>query len=175
MNDTLIDKIPDFNDPLGVLRACHERMLNYCDILEKLVPHIADQGFDEEARAAIRRLTRYFSTSVVHHHHDEEEDLFPVINRQSLKLADVVHRARKEHVQLTELWKQLAIDLKKGDALTQDAEFPGHVEAFCNLYRQHIAFENSELLDLARHILSSRQLENMGKAMARRRGVHHGL
>jgi hemerythrin-like domain-containing protein len=171
MTDPLLPEVPDFSDPLGLLRACHERMLAQCGLLEKLVAHVAEKGVDAEARSAIARVIQYFTTSAAHHHQDEEVDLFPVLNRQSLKLADLVYRLKKDHEELDRLWAALHQSLKKGTALAQDAEFPAHVERFCAKYREHIRIENKELLTLAQHILSQRQLEDMGRAMAKRRGV----
>lgn len=171
MNDSLITELPDFDDPLGVLRACHERMLAQCDTLQALVAHIAAKGVDEEARRAIAGAIHYFTTSAVHHHQDEEQDLFPLVNRQSLKIAEMVHRLKQEHASLTRLWEILLEDLGKPAALTENPEFEAHVEQFCSAYRAHIDFENSELLAMAKHILSQQQLEEMGRAMARRRGV----
>jgi hemerythrin-like domain-containing protein len=171
MNESLTPQIPDFNDPLGILRACHERMLAHCEILQKLVPHIAENGIDDEARSAVTKVVQYFTTAALQHHQDEEINLFPVLNRQSLKLADIVHRLKKDHEQLHKLWEAVFQDLKKGSALADDGEFASHVEQFCTSYREHIEFENSELLDIAQHILSHRQLEELGDAMAKRRGT----
>jgi hemerythrin-like domain-containing protein len=171
MNESLIPELPDFDDPLGVLRACHERMLAQCDTLQELSPHIAQHGIDEEARSAIGNVISYFTTSAVHHHQDEEQDLFPLLNRQSLKLAEIIHRLKQEHASLTQLWEQLFQDLSKPSALTENPDFEAHVEQFCSTYREHIDYENKELLGMAQHILSQQQLEDMGKAMARRRGV----
>jgi len=171
MNDSLIPELPDFDDPLAVLAACHERMLGQCQTLEKLVDHIRDKGLDAEARSAIGRVANYFNTSAVHHHQDEEQDLFPLLNRQSLKLAELVHGLREQHKALDAAWKTLQGDLKKAFNLPDDPDFPGHVAEFCRLYREHIETENKELLPMARHILSSRQLEDIGKAMAKRRGI----
>jgi hemerythrin-like domain-containing protein len=172
MNESLIPQVADFDDPLGVLRACHQRMLAQCETLEKLVPHIAEHGVDAEARSAIAAVVKYFTSSAVHHHQDEEQDLFPVLNRQSLKLADIVHRLKQQHREIDALWKTLAADLKKGAALKDDDAFAGHASAFCEAYRDHIRLEEKELLMLAQHILSSRQLQELGDAMARRRGLH---
>jgi hemerythrin-like domain-containing protein len=171
MTDTLTPDIPDFDDPLGVLRACHERMLARCETLEKLPAHLAQNGLDDEARSAIAGVVKYFTTSAVHHHQDEEKDLFPILNRQSLKLADIVYRLKQQHGELDRLWDTLFSDLKKGPALADHPGFGKHIEAFCSAYRQHIAYEESELFDIARHILSSEQLEEIGDAMARRRGL----
>jgi len=173
MNDTLTPDIPDFGDPLGLLRACHERMLANCDTLEKLVPHLHDKGLDDEARSAITHITRYFTTSAVHHHQDEEQDLFPLLNGQSLKLAEIIYKLKQDHQQLDVLWQQLAADLKQSTTLPENPDFPDHVSQFCRAYRQHIDTENRELLFLAQHSLSARQLEDIGHAMAKRRGVSH--
>lgn len=171
MTESLVPELPDFDDPLGVLRACHERMLSHCEMLQKLPAHLATNGVDDEARSAINRIVTYFSTSAAHHHQDEEQDLFPLLNRQSLKLAEIVYRLKKDHEKLDQLWQQLLPALKKPAALAANTDFAGHVETFCETYRAHINVENKELLGMAQHILSQKQLQEIGKAMARRRGL----
>jgi hemerythrin-like domain-containing protein len=173
MAESLVPQLPDFDDPLGVLRACHQRMLAQCDTLEKLPAHIAANGVDDEARGAISRIVTYFNTSAAHHHQDEEQDLFPLLNRQSLKLADLVFRLKQDHEKLDRLWQQLLPDLKKPGALAESPDFGKHVSAFCTGYRAHIETEEKQLLDMARHILSDKQLQEMGRSMARRRGQRH--
>ena len=88
-----------------------------------------------------------------------------------LKLADIVYRLKNEHVELSGLWDAIAPALKAPSTLADNTEFAAGVERFCKRYREHIEFENKELLSIAQHILSHRQLEEMGNAMARRRGV----
>jgi len=171
MNDTLSPEVPSFDDPLGLLRACHERMLANCDTLDKLVPHLREKGLDDEARSAITRVVNYFSTSAVHHHEDEEQDLFPLLNGQSLKLAEMIFKLKQDHKQLEKLWQQLSADLKQDSTLVDNPDFEAHVTLFCTAYREHIDMENRELLFMAQHSLSSRQLEDMGRSMAKRRGV----
>jgi len=171
MNDSLTPDIPDFKDPLGLLRACHDRMLANCDTLEKLVPHLREKGLDDEARSAITGIVRYFTTSAAHHHEDEEQDLFPLLNGQSLKLAEIIYKLKQDHQQLDTLWQQLAADLKQGATLAENPDFADHVTQFCAAYREHIDTENRELLFMAQHSLSTRQLEDIGRAMAKRRGV----
>ncbi len=173
MIDTPPPEAFDFADPLGVLRACHARILAHCNMLEQLVPHIGQQGVDEEARRAINTLVHYFSTGAAQHYRDKQTDLFPVLNRQSLKLADIIHRLRVEHEQLDSLWNKIEKDLKTPASLADNSAFSTQVEQFCSGYRKHIAYEDKELLGIAQHILSQRQLEELGKSMARRRGVRH--
>jgi hemerythrin-like domain-containing protein len=171
MNETPSNELPGFDDPLGLLRACHQRILRHCDMLEKLLPHIAEHGIDSEARSAIHSISEYFSTAAMHHNEDEEVDLFPVLNRQSLKLADIVYRLRKQHEELQTLQRTILAALKNRATLAENTGFAPAVERFCALYREHIRSEEKELFAMAQHILSHEQLEDLGDAMARRRGV----
>jgi hemerythrin-like domain-containing protein len=162
------ENLPGFDDPIGLLRACHEKMLHHCDLLESL---LGRNDMDSDSREAARNITRYFTRSAPLHHRDEEEDIFPRINRLSLKTAELIHNLKKEHERLDALWSTIAPGLKKlpdegfGDAFRQAAE------EFIALYRQHIGRENRDLLPLAANSLSQQVLIEVGESMARRRGV----
>ena len=171
MGETPTSQTPDFSNPLAVLRECHDNMLAHCEVLDTLPAYIREHGLDAEARGRITRTVQFFTSVAVQHHQDEETDLFPILNRQSLKLADIVFRLRKDHEQLHQLWDTLFLDFKKGPALAEDQAFATHVAEFCTAYREHIKRETRELLSMAQHILSHQQLEDIGRAMARRRGI----
>ena len=106
----LPENLPGFDDPIGLLRACHEKMLHHCDLLDSLTGR---NDFDTDAREAARNIMRYFTQSAPQHHRDEEEDIFPRINRLSLKTAELIHNLKKEHDTLDALWKKLEPGLKK--------------------------------------------------------------
>jgi len=167
----LTNNLPGFDEPLALLRACHEKILAHCDLLEELAAHMAGNGPDAEARKTAERITRYFSTSAELHHRDEEEDIFPRLNRQSLKIADLVHALKKEHEELETLWETLSPELKRLPGETFSAEFIRAANDFCSLYRQHIERENMEFLPLAANSLSQQELVEIGESMAERRGV----
>ena len=171
MNDALTPDLPDFSDPLGVLHACHQRMLERCDTLDRLVDHVAQQGVDAQARQAAESVLRYFSSSAPLHHQDEEQDLFPLLNSQSLKLAELVHRLKQEHAVLDQSWEVLQADLSRPAALAENEGFAAHARDFSQRCRAHVGQEEKELLFMARHALSSRQLQELGRAMAKRRGL----
>jgi hemerythrin-like domain-containing protein len=162
---------PDFNDPLAILRSDHARILEHCEILEQLLPHLAENAVDDKARSAISSLLHYFTSGAVHHHLDKEQHLYPILNRQSLKLADIVYRLKREQDELAGLWKSIEGQLKTPATLQDNKAFATEVEKFCSDYRQHLAYETRELLGIAQHILSQRQLQELGDAMAKRRGV----
>jgi len=167
----LTNDLPGFDDPLALLRACHEKILAHCALLEGLVAHMVEAGPDDEARKTAQKITRYFSTSTGLHHRDEEEDLFPRLNRQSLKIAELVHVLKKEHEQLETLWGVLSPGLKRLPVEGFSEEFTRAADDLCSLYRQHIERENMEFLPLAVNSLSQQELAEIGESMAERRGV----
>jgi hemerythrin-like domain-containing protein len=169
MSDTgLPEKLPGFDDPIGLLRACHEKMLDHCERLTALVDN---ESLDDAAREAARNISRYFSQSAPLHHRDEEQDLFPRINRQSLKIAEMVFTLKREHETLDALWDSIAPELKQLPAEGFSDAFRKAAMEFSALCRQHIGRENRELLPLLSNSLSHQALLEIGESMAKRRGV----
>jgi len=164
----LPENLPGFDDPIGMLRACHEKMQAHCELLAAL---LEKESLDNEAREAARNLSRYFSQSTPLHHRDEEEDLFPRINRQSLRIAELVHTLKKEHETLDLLWNRIVPELKKLPADGFSDAFKQAAMEFSTLCRVHIALENRELLPLASNSLSQQALAEIGESMAARRGI----
>lgn len=171
MTELFPNAAPSFDDPLGLLRACHERILRHCDTLLKLAEHLKQNGADEEARKATEQIHHYFSTAGKHHHQDEEVDVFSKLIRQSLKMADMIHALKKDHAEMDRLWDELEPLLKRPASIQDLDAFTRLAQTFSDLYRKHIEVENNQLLALAQHILSSKQLKEIGSAMAERRGI----
>ena len=172
MNETYLhENLPGFDEPLALLRACHKNILDHCDRLEGLVSHIDAQGIDDEARKAARNIVRYFSSSARLHHRDEEEDLFPRLNRQSLKIAELIRDLKQEHIRLDQLWEDIGPELKRLPDNNFSDNFLQAAHAFCTLSRQHVNRENMEFLPLAASSLSQLDLGEIGASMAARRGV----
>ena len=162
---------PDFSDPLGLLRACHERIFQHCATLERLPSHLNEAGPDQEFCTAAAAIHRYFATAARHHHADEEQDLFPRLTQQSQTLADTVLQLQHEHSQLDALWQELAPLLANPSAIDEPAAFAALVERFSRAYRDHASKENRDILNIAQQILSSDELRELGQRMAQRRGV----
>ena len=161
---------PDFSNPLGLIEACHGRMREHCALLERAVAHVREQGLDDEARQALRKVHRYFGTAAPLHHMDEEQDLFPRLVRTSLRLAETIHRLRQDHEQLDRAWQELAPRLQRPPAdEAAVAELQTLAATFCDLYRRHLEVEEQDFLSLARHLLSSAELQRIGRAMEERR------
>jgi len=164
----------DFDHPLEMLSACHDRVKDRIDTLERLVKHLPQHGCDEQARQAATNVMRYFDTAGEHHHDDEERDLFPALERTRAHdgaAAALIARLLDEHVRLKAMWQTLRTELECIAAGAGAALDAAHVERFGALYRQHIDLEERELLPLAAAALAESETAVLGAAMARRRGV----
>jgi hemerythrin-like domain-containing protein len=162
---------PDFSDPLALLHACHDRMLDLCDLLERLPAWIDTHGVDREADAAMQRVERYFDIAAPLHHADEEQDLFPLLAGQA-SLDTLITRLRDEHPGLENAWRRLSGTMAGIRAHHLDAGLlPASVRSFTSAYRQHIEIENTQLLPAASARLDDAQLAGLGQRMAARRGI----
>ncbi|MEJ2436054.1 MAG: hemerythrin domain-containing protein, partial [Pseudolabrys sp.] len=169
MIDPFNQTAPSFDDPLGLLMACHARMLGHCETLLKLADHLAEHGCDDEARQAARRIHTYFSTAGRDHHEDEEQDVFPRVARTSIKVAEVLHGLRQDHKRMDALWHRLEPLMAKPGAIEDIGALRALAEEFAALYRAHIATENAFIRDKLQHLLSEAQLREIGQSMAQRR------
>ena len=175
MSQFLKAPAPGFDDPLNLLRACHDRIRERLDTLERLPGHLARCGADVEACAAVRRILAYFDGAAPHHHADEDRDLFPLLlaaegrSGWDAKIPAILDRLAGEHPRLEQGWGILRIDL---EAVTEGEARPlSEAAAWVRMNREHLALEETHVLPLAARLLNSRELERLGRAMARRRGV----
>jgi hemerythrin-like domain-containing protein len=176
MPPSLISALPGFDEPIEMLRACHDRIERQCETLERLVPHLRTQGCDEAARGAAAAVLRYFTLAGPNHHADEESDLFPRLlaaatGEDAQRAAHVVASMIADHREMERLWAEIEPALAtvaRGAIDRLDAVLVG---AFCTIYRNHIAIEETDVLALAEHVLPAAVLAEVGLAMSIRRGV----
>jgi len=165
-----------FEVPLEMLAACHHRVQTQCETLQRLVPHLAAQGADRQAREAAVAVMRYFDTAAPHHHEDEELDLFPAL-LESMACSDAVclreltAALANDHRALEDGWRRLRHVLEQVVAGTAATLVTDDVQAFVGLYERHIAREEAELLPMAARLLDDAALDRIGLAMRARRGA----
>lgn len=163
---------PDFNDPIGLLLACHNKISRHCETLELLPEHLSIYGPDEAARQAAGRVLKYFRAAEPLHHDDEEKNLFPLLSAhpdfpESLRAP--LQNLSLQHRDLEEAWAKLAEDLESVALNTKKYISP---DAFIAMNRAHITLENNEIFPVASKLLSRETLIEIGTAM---RARHVGL
>lgn len=171
--DALLDAgAPGFDDPLGMMYACHGRMRRLLRTLERLQRHLPEHGCDADAQAAARAVLRYFDHAAPNHHADEEQSLFPrLLAVDPKEVAPVIRDLERDHALLERRWQHLR-PLLAGIAAGVRANLsPREVAGLSALYDTHIAKEESTLLPLAEQSLDPSALATLGAEMAARRGV----
>lgn len=164
-----------FDHPLEMLHACHGKIVQQCNTLQKLAAHLPNNGCDEQAQQAAQGILRYFDTAGKHHHQDEEIDLFPALRTaadfEGETIEGLLARLLAEHHSMLAAWHELRTLLVQL-AVGIDAPLPNElIERFVRSHSEHIAIEEAELLPLATRLLDTRQLIRLGMHMAERRGA----
>lgn len=172
----LFESAPDFDQPLAVLRHCHDRIRKQNATLGKLVPHLQMHGADQEAQKAAQAVLKYFQIAAPLHHDDEEIDLLPVLvsiaqNNDLILLKKHVSTILSQHEQMASMWKQLELQLAQIASGSASFINEGLVQEFQNLYQEHMHIEETQIAPMAMRLMSTSQMLTLGKAMQQRRGI----
>ncbi|MCW5610331.1 MAG: hemerythrin domain-containing protein [Rubrivivax sp.] len=164
-----------FDEPFGMLVACHERVQRMLALLSRLADHLPAQGPDGPARQAAADVMRYFDRAAPAHHEDEERHVFPRLRAAGGAAAALADELHEEHTRMAAAWQALRADLLGVAAGALPADGTGgwraRWQAFDRLYRGHIEREEAAAYPAARALLPAAELAAMGAEMARRRGV----
>ena len=150
--------------PLEHLLACHRRIEERLETLERAAAHLEDQS--EAALDAFRSAFAFLDTSGTLHTADEEESLFPRL-MAALEPGERSYVAGLEHdhAEAHRIYTELKVSLDR------PAQARHLVERLCALYRAHIESEDSVLQEYARVHLTAGQLAEIAREMKDRRGL----
>jgi pyridoxamine 5'-phosphate oxidase len=174
--DQLFASAPGFDQPLAVLKHCHDRIRKQLSTLDKLLQHLPEHGADEQAAAAANAILRYFTVAAPLHHEDEEIDLLPTLEHtaqgeDALLLKELKPLILAQHEQMAQQWLALEIQLTaiaNGASVNLDAQ---GVKSFQEIYAGHMLIEETQIAPMAKRLFSAAQMEKFGAAMQLRRGV----
>ncbi len=163
---------PSFDDPLGMLSACHGRIERQLATLAKLQRHLPEHGCDHDARVAARGILRYFDTAAPNHHADEEESVFPRLARAGPGAVDaLIADLERDHETLARNWRRLRPLLAAICGGQRANLSPGQVATVTAAYAAHIAKEERDAFPLAARSFDAATIAAIGREMALRRGV----
>jgi iron-sulfur cluster repair protein YtfE (RIC family) len=165
------ESAPDFSQPLGLLRACHEKIRTHCQLLVDLCTYLESHTADEDARKTCDRIYRYFSISAANHHQDEEQGLFPLLLSSpdlTHEITRLISQLKLEHFEQHKHWIRFESLLKNSDLVTL-AIMTNQAKDFQDSYEQHIKLENNQLLPAAEKLLNKSHIQALGQQMKARR------
>jgi pyridoxamine 5'-phosphate oxidase len=176
MTDALPDTAPGFDQPIAVLKHCHDRIRKQLATLDKLLAHLPEHGADEQARQAAAAVMKYFDQAAPRHHADEEEDLIPMLHsiatgEDAATLAALVPGLLDDHRLMDAAWQQLHEQLAAiaaGSAATLSATL---VRDYAARYASHMEREEGHIAPMAKRLFSAAQMAQLGAAMQQRRGL----
>jgi pyridoxamine 5'-phosphate oxidase len=172
----LHDTAPGFDQPIAVLKHCHDRIRKQLATLDKLLAHLPQHGADPAAQQAAIAVMRYFDTAAHLHHADEEDNLLPMLQgcaagADAALLAEHVPRILADHDRMDAAWQRLHEQLSAVAAGKSAQLAAAEVRAFADSYAQHMLVEETHIAPMARRLFTPEQMQALGQAMQLRRGI----
>jgi pyridoxamine 5'-phosphate oxidase len=175
MTDLLPDTAPGFDQPIAVLKHCHERIRKQLATLGKLLEHLPAHGADQQAKQAVQAVIKYFDKAAHLHHEDEEQNLLPMLRTtaqgaDAQLLAELAPQILADHSAMDAMWQDLHEQLKGIEAGTAvlSSELVGN---FVDSYTRHMVTEETQVAPMAMRLFSPAQMAELGAAMQARRGI----
>lgn len=178
MSNALFDPAPDFDQPIAVLKHCHDKIRKQLKTLEKLSTHLPEFGANLDAKQGAIAILRYFNEAAPKHHADEEEDLMPMLQNtatgeDAIRLRGLMPEILFEHRQMEALWESLARQLQQISSADSTDLSDDAVRQFIGLYTSHMEKEETHIAPMAKKLFSAAQMTQLGQAMRSRRGIDH--
>lgn len=176
MTIPLFDSVPGFDQPIAVLKHCHDKIRKQLTTLQNLLGHLAQHGNTADAQQAAKAVLQYFNKAAHLHHDDEEQDLMPMLQAtatgdDAALLATLVPEILADHQRMDQAWLTLRPELDAIAAGTGTQLSADGVRAYVAAYQAHMAKEEGQLAPMAKRLFSPQQMEQLGTAMQRRRGI----
>ena len=175
-----IGQRPDhgFDEPLQLLSDCHRRIEHFLEVLRAIAKQAHGGALDESQRAQLQSAVDYFTTAAPRHTADEEESLFPRLaaaaDAEARKALDTIDRLEGDHTAAAAHHEAVDILVRRwiaeGALPPADVQdLSGRLDVLGALYSAHIAVEDQELFPAAGRVLSSDDVQAIGREMAARR------
>jgi pyridoxamine 5'-phosphate oxidase len=176
MSNSLFETAPDFDQPIAVLKHCHDRIRQQIATLQKLVVHLPQNGANIDAKQAANAVMRYFSKAAPNHHEDEEHDLLPMLQatatgEDAVLLNSLLPGILQEHQEMDAAWHVLNLQLNEIANGASAALSADDVNRFANMYLAHMEKEETHIAAMAKRLFDPAQMQQLGNAMRDRRGI----
>ncbi|WP_426077812.1 pyridoxamine 5'-phosphate oxidase [Janthinobacterium sp. PSPC3-1] len=176
MTVPLFDSVPGFDQPIAVLKHCHDKIRKQLTTLQNLLAYLPQQGNTIAAQQAAKAVLQYFNKAAHLHHDDEEQDLMPMLQAtasgaDAALLATLVPEILADHQRMDQAWSTLRPQLDAIAAGASTELSTDGVNAYVDAYHAHMSKEESQLAPMAKRLFSAQQMEQLGTAMQRRRGI----
>lgn len=161
------------DSPIDHLNACHRRIEERLQTLERVGPHLLDRT--AEALTALQAVFWFFDSSGATHTADEEESVFPRLAAHlTPEEQQFLNGLEIEHAQAEAIYDTLkahVAQLTDPPTAAEVARYNALAAELCALYRQHIKNEDARFPAIAARILSPADLDAISREMKLRRNL----
>jgi pyridoxamine 5'-phosphate oxidase len=176
MTDSPFTTAPGFDQPLAVLKHCHDKIRKQIATLQNLLDYLPQHGATPEAKQAASAVLQYFTKAAHLHHADEEQDLMPMLQAcasgaDAQLLSALVPEILAEHRQMDLAWNALQVQLEAIAAGSASTLSGADVARFSSAYLAHMKKEESQLAPMAMRLFDAQQMAQLGAAMQQRRNA----
>jgi hemerythrin-like domain-containing protein len=176
MTNSLFDTAPDFDQPIAVLKHCHDRIRKQISTLQNMIRHTPKNGDMLDMQQAAHAVLRYFNIAAPNHHADEEHDLLPMLQGtaagdDAILLNQLLPEITQEHQHMDAAWTVLNLQLQKLASGTSNELSESDVSRFAEMYMAHMEKEEAHIAPMAKRLFSAEQMHKLGNAMRARRGI----
>lgn len=169
---------PGFEDPVGLMTACHRRIERFLAALCRVTVDCKGGALEGAHRSAFETSLRYFRDAAPHHTEDEEQGLFPAVQSLAPGESPGIPGLEHDHRRAEELHAEvdrIGLEWLREGTLTepQVRSITAALDELTSIYAAHIRVEEEQVFPLARRVLPNRVLEVIGREMAARRGIEY--
>jgi hemerythrin-like domain-containing protein len=141
---------------MDVLDRTHREIVAMLAQLHLLIEQLEARGIDDGVRKLAHDVCAFFDETARPHHAAEEELVFPeLLASGDAELVQNVKRLQQDHGWLEEDWLELAPQLRavgNGQSWYDIDVLRASVPTFTELYREHIALEETVVYPASRHL-----------------------
>ena len=150
---------------MAVLDRTHREIMEMLTRLHMLIEKLEVRGIDDSVRKLARVICVFFDETARPHHSAEEELVFPdLLASGDPELVQHVNRLQQDHGWLEEDWLELAPQLRavaNGQSWYDIYVLRSGVRVFSELYRDHIALEETVVYPASRRFQHGSLLRNL--------------
>ena len=178
-----VDPGVGIGDPLQHLIACHDRIEERLQILERVIPYLRSDLEEKrrEARQALDKALEFLEAMGTLHSQDEEDSVFPRLlvkagddgpdARELIAMLETQHREKEEVLAKLKAYVIGLPVAPDSPVQAQVDRLEGFAAHLGDLYRPHIMIENQRLIPMAEEHLKTGDREEILHEMRSRRGL----
>ncbi|MBA4109229.1 MAG: hypothetical protein C0487_06510 [Leptothrix sp. (in: Bacteria)] len=164
---------PNFAEvPFKTLSVCHADIAMMLDEMNELADLLGRERLSGVMMEKARAAHLFFSGHAIEHHLDEERHVFPALLAAGKpEWIGMVRKLQLDHALLEARWMKLGplLHLLARGYYSQPERLQDELRIFVEIYRQHMALEDSFAYPCARQQLNVEAVCTMNREMAHRR------